>query len=264
MQLEKHPRYRHLGFASAHYGWGFFLDSAVAVGLGYAGGWLYITQTTPESPLVLQTTLFAIGQLIGHGVLWFWLKKTLRIFRVRRFWVHLVLHLWFASLLQAGMFWPYAMRCSDGLVAGDFGAFAWFCWAFCAPLLVKSLGLWCTIQEALEPLLPTVTGQLRHTAKERFYFRGNSSRKVLDALNSGDASTLAQLRRSAPGLFASYTVLTLYSHGGEAVLHLKDVFLGGWPFFHRGELRAVGFPRLHRVCLMQEEAERIRGLLPQG
>lgn len=265
--ISARPKYKRRGFASASYLAGILLDSMMVFIISYILSCVFM-YALPATNVVVDLVAFLFLQTIGHLAFWIWLALSFGYHQVRRWWFHLLLHLWFALVFQAAFFLPYVPRLEDALLNAEIAPYLWFAWALCAPLIVKSIGLGLTMHDAMRVHYPAAEGSKACWAKEeRLYFQANSARLVYEALETGNLAEFKRLEvpspKHQPGIFRSFAVLTFSTHPTApeqfpAYLHLKDVWFSGHPLLYRAIHRCPGFSRIHHLKLEAIEYEFVK------
>lgn len=263
--LAKGPKYKRTGFAATSYIAGFLLDTMAVFIVGYIFACLFV-YAVPSSFAVVEGAAFVALQLIGHAVFWAYLAFSFGCHKVRRWWLQVALHLWFAYVFQLAFFLPYVPLFEPALLNNEIAPYVWLCWALSVPLLVKSLGLCFTLHDALRIYYPPSSSAKGCWAVQRhWYFNARSAKVVYEALEQGYREALQSVSLGPEKRPLSYSVLTLSTHPNDpqapAYLHLKDVFLGNiWPFKNAVH-RCPGFSRIHQIELNVEQCRHLESLL---
>jgi len=274
--LEQKPKYKRVGFFDTRYFLFFFLDVLIVLLIGFLPAKIIFGFATVDTSWALMIFVFCLMQIILYPIVWAALSTSFRVHHVRGWWMHLGLNLFFAYILQAGMalpIWEYLMMNienvnDDNAEAAAYLAVAWMSWAICAPLIIKSLGLWTTCHEALRVHYPGKGwGE-----EKKIFFQASSGKQVQDFIDQKNTEGLRALLKKEPtkkpfGLLG-YTQLTLTQCPDAEVqeksyLHLKDVFLSGTILWDRKTHRTLGFSRLHHVELSEQDVEHLKIMLPE-
>ncbi len=264
--LRARPRYRARGVAN----WMIipWIPAMMAVMALLAGFTRLVSSVAPTRDALMTEMWNAVGPLamiaVGLAVTLYPIAKA----QVHRWSVILLLDfLWVGTFFAAFHYKDLGWLLS-GLGNGDVIAVLTLAWYLLKVCFFTITGMLINGSDGFRVHFSDERGG-RWAVRREAFFKGTCGKKVLDALQRGDATTLAALRADAPtGAHGYHTYTTLHlsedpvNPDAPSYLFIKDVFFGGGILYAQKVHAALGWSHLRHVELDAELKRRLLGLLP--